>query len=546
MCRTVRRDLARAIMAPGSMRLERLVCVLFALIVGVAPRADADVLGRALKSARDPAGEGNAPPQSADLTAWAGEARATSLPELLQLAVRQAPGLASARIDIAVAEARIQQTWARNDWQLQAKLSASRTGGTSSDDDHDTQFSGTADLIRLLPTGGTVDLHVGTNYQGLRSETVIVNPLNNEPTSVVSSTTAWTHDITGSITQPLLRNRGRALFEANEARATLARDAAVLARRLTAIQTVQAVISAYWDLVLAEQTVAITRASLDLARERLRVTQIGADGGKVPRSEIPAVLQIIATREEDVLNGELTVLDRSIALRRTAGMPIGAGELGLRVATDLATQDRPLDLAALVERAYAASPELAQLAKQDASATLDVMVAENGLLPQLDAALSLGAIGTSDTFGDAATNLPQGKTLAITGSLTFSQSLGKNDALGRTREQRELKHKLAVTAVDLRAQLAQTMTRAVAQLELARRRVTLSQRAIDLANENIKIETDRFNLGKSTNFDVLNRLEELRQAELRKTQALIDGHKAEVVVHALTGDLLPMYGVALD
>jgi outer membrane protein TolC len=69
---------------------------------------------------------------------------------------------------------------------------------------------------------------------------------------------------------------------------------------------------------------------------------------------------------------------------------------------------------------------------------------------------------------------------------------------------------------------------------------------VRLANENIKIETDRFNLGKSTNFDVLNRQEDLRQAELRKTQALIDWHKAEIVVQALTGDILPMYGIAVE
>jgi outer membrane protein len=309
---------------------------------------------------------------------------------------------------------------------------------------------------------------------------------------------------------------------------------------------VPAVIAAYWDLVLAERSVAITQASLDLARERLRVTQIGADGGKIPRSEIPAVLQIIATREEDVLNGELTVLDRSIALRRAAGMPIGAGELGLRVSTDLDTKDEPLDLGKLVERAYTASPELAQLAKQDASATIDVWVTENGLLPQLDAALSAGPTGTDRTFTDAWGELAKLNALGVTGSLTFSQSLSRDQVKGQIREQRELKRKLTVNAFDIRAQIAQTMTRSVAQLELARRRVVLSQRAIDLANENIKIETDRFNLGKSTNFDVLNRQEDLRQAELRKTQALIDWHKAEVGVQALTGDVLPIYGIDVD
>ena len=518
------------------MRYARLAFV-FSTLLGLSLRADADVLGRVLAAADDQSGGTTPPQQPPDLTAWAGEARATTLPELLQIAVRQAPSLASAKLDIAIAEARIQQTWARNDWQTRAQLKGSRGYGIVSGGftiDQATTIDGTADLSRALPTGGTIALHLGTSYQS----TEIAPPTGNS--------SSWSEDISGSITQPLLRGRGRQLFEANEARATLARDASVLANRLVAIQSVQAVIAAYWDLVLAERTVAITQASLDLARERLRVTQIGADGGKTPRSEIPAVLQIIATREEDVLNGELTVLDRSIALRRATGMPIGAGELGLRVATDLETKDTQLDLGQLVERAYTASPELAQLAKQDASATLDVTVAENGLLPQLDAALSFGPTGTARTFGKSWSELAGFNEFVIGGSLTFSEALGNTAARGRVREQRETKLKLAVNAFDIRAQIAQTMTRAVAQLELARRRVILSQRAIDLANENIKIETDRFNLGKSTNFDVLNRLEDLRQAELRKTQALIDWHKAEIVVHSLTGDVLPMYGIAVD
>jgi outer membrane protein TolC len=533
------------------MRFSRLACLLFALIAGAPSGAHADVLGRALKAAEQQPGAGAPPPQTPTptLTEWAGEPRSITLPELLQITIRQAPNLQSATIDIAVAEARIEQTWARNDWLAKIQLTGNRTGevpeGTTTINS-ETRIGGTADLSRNLPTGGTIDLHAGTRYDRLAFTFTATNPLTGEPLTQTGTVTSWTNDLNGSITQPLLRNRGRRLFEANEVKATLARDVSVLARRLAAIQTAQTVISAYWDLVLAEQTVAITQGSLDLARERLRVTRIGADGGKVPRSEIPAVLQIIATREEDVLNGELGVLNASIAMRRAAGMPIGPGELGLRVATDLDIKDQPLVLGELVERAFAASPELAQLAKQDASATIDVEIAENGLLPQLDAALTVGTSSLGDTFADATRDMTKSKSFVVTGSLTFQQSLGRHDALGRTREQRELKHKLTVTAADLHFQIAQTMSRAVAQLELARRRVTLSQRAIELANENVKIETDRFNLGKSTNFDVLNRLEELRQAELRKAQALTDWHKAEVVIQSLTGDLLPMYGISVD
>jgi len=524
------------------MRSARLACVSFALFGVISSHVQADVVGRMLAIADDQPGGTPPPEQSSDLTAWAGEPRATTLPELLQIALRQAPALQSAKLDIAIAEARIQETWARNDWLLQAQLKGSRAYGIIANGvtvDTDTRFDGTADLSRLLPTGGTVGLHLASNYETSNFHT-------DTTPRIDGSTTSWIQDISGSITQPLLKGRGRTLFEANEVKATLARDVNVLAKRLAAIQTVQAVIAAYWDLVLAERTVAITQQSLDLARERLRVTQIGADGGKTPRSEIPAVLQIIATREEDVLQGELGVLNSSITLRRATGMPIGAGELGLRVATDLDTQDEPLDLGKLVERAYAASPELAELAKQDDSATIDIAVTENGLLPQLDAALSFGPTGTATTFGQSWQNLVELKTISIGGTLTFSRGLEQNDVRGRIREQRETKRKLTVNAFDVRAQIAQTMARAVAQVELARRRVALSQRAIELANENIKIESDRFNLGKSTNFDVLNRLEDLRQAELRQAQALIDWHKGDAGIQALTGDILPLYGIALD
>jgi hypothetical protein len=41
------------------------------------------------------------------------------------------------------------------------------------------------------------------------------------------------------------------------------------------------------------------------------------------------------------------------------------------------------------------------------------------------------------------------------------------------------------------------------------------------------------------------RLDEQRQAELRKVQAQIDWHKAETMMSMLTGDLLPMFGITV-
>ena len=512
----------------------RFRALLFTLVMtsGV---AHADLVTRALDQAGSPGGATTASVEN-NLLTWAGPVRQTSLPELLKVAVRQAPALETAKLDIAIAEAQIQQTWARRDWLFTAEAAGEWTGsglvggitiGSSRG------FSGTFDVTRGLSTGGTVGLHGSVGYS------------RTEPTGLPVQS-FWSDSIGVSLVQPLLRGRGSFLYNANEQRATISRDVAVLARRAVALATVQEIVSAYWDLVLAQRQVAITEASLTLARERLRITEIGAQGGKIARAEIPAVQQIIATREEEVLGGELGVLDRSIALRRAVGMEITAGELGLRVATELEAHDRGWTLGPMLEKAYTASPELAQLAKQGEGATIEIEVTENGLLPRLDLALSVGPTGTAEPFRGAAENLIKFSELSVQGSLTFQQALNRDDVKGRVKELRLGREKIRVDAADVRMQIAQTMARAIAQIELAKRRVVLSQRAIDLAIENIRIETDRFNLGKATNFDVLNRLEEQRQAELRKAQALIDWHKAETVVLALTGDLLPAFGITLD
>ena len=515
--------------------MRRFVFVVSSLLVllgGSAARAD--LTRRALAAADG----GGSPPQTT-LISWAGTVKQTTLPDLLQVAVRTAPALQSAKLDIEIAQAQIQQTWARHDWFVAAQAvgswseSVPLAGGVAIGSQK--TFSVTADLTHTIFSGGTFGVHLGTSYLNIDA-----------PGQPLLNQTIWTDDIGVSFVQPLLRGRGSDLFDANEKRARLNADAAVLGRRQAALDTIQQVVAGYWDLVLAQRQVAITEQSLTLARERLRITEIGARGGKIAQAEIPAVQQIIATREEDVLGGELVVVDRSIALRRSVGMPIGPGDLALRVDSDLEASDRGWTLDTLLEQAYAASPELAVLAKQDAGATIEIEVNDNGLLPQLDLALSLGPSGSDGNPSTALKKTIEFDEIAAQGSLTFRQGLARDDVKGRSRELRGNREKLRVNAADVRAQIAQAMSQAVAQIELAKRRVVLSQRAIDLAIENIRIETDRFNLGKSTNFDVLNRLEEQRQAELRKAQALIDWHKAETVVMALTGELLPAFGVTVD
>lgn len=527
-------------------RFAALAAAVFA-IAFTTTTATADVGAFALRMIDDPtgpAGGGNpanqsTAPETPELAAWAGAPTPTDLPGLLSTAIKSTPALRSATIDIAIAEARIVEAEGIDDFVLTAELSGGRTTGSFLFNDirfnsRDTSFGAAVGLSRSLSTGGTVTLGATMDYT------------RTEDDSDGSVSTQWTDTISAQVTQPLLRGRGAAIARAQQARAQLSRDVSVLARRQVAIDAVQTVIAAYWDLALAERQLAIRRAGLDLIAERRRLTEAGINGGKVAPSELLAVEQAVATQQEQILNAEVAVVQQSINVRRATGMSIEPGAIALASGAQAGAPAKTATLEQSLQRAFATSPELAQLAVQDKDATIEVQLAENGLLPQLDAALRLGPTGRGTSFSEAGENLVKFDEYTVAGTLTFQYELGHHAATGASRAARLSREKLQVTATDVKAQIAQAVAQEVAVLELAARRVALAQTAIDLAKKNIEVEQARFSLGKSTNFDVLQRQNELQSAELSKASAEIDARKAEAALAALTGDLLAEYGIDVD
>jgi len=76
--------------------------------------------------------------------------------------------------------------------------------------------------------------------------------------------------------------------------------------------------------------------------------------------------------------------------------------------------------------------------------------------------------------------------------------------------------------------------------------MSLSERVIQLAEKNVEAETRRFGLGRATNFDVLQRQDELQQAQLRRARAQVDYLNATAALDALTGVILKRYGITLN
>src|SRR5262249_7535962 len=98
---------------------------------------------------------------------------------------------------------------------------------------------------------------------------------------------------------------------------------------------------------------------------------------------------------------------------------------------------------------------------------------------------------------------------------------------------------------DIAAQVSAAVLRAVAAAEVARRRVEVLARSTDAATLDLAAERARFEVGRSTNFDVLRRQDELASAQLSQARAKVDQLTAIAQLEALTGEILARHGVRL-
>ncbi len=469
------------------------------------------------------------PPAAPLLGDVAGPAREVTLPEILALAVRTMPDLAQARLDRAIAADAVARAETWGDWAVGGSVAA--TAGRTATIDSSVTVGVSADIGRRLSTGGTLAFQALAGF--------------GRTAAGDTTTTGFTEEVSASYTQPLMQGRGEAFVRANERVARLQLTAVELQEQQTARDAVRDVVLAYLDLVDAENSLAIQRSSLDLARERLRVTEAGIRAGGVAESETISVEQAIATREEGAMSSELQVIDRSLTLRRMIGMEMGPGEIVLSSRIDLAVPARQWDNAALIEQALAQSPEFAAFDALDASAAIDVEVNEQGVLPNLDLVFTLGASGTDSNPASAAVELVKLQELSATGALNYRTAWGQRGARASLRSARLNRETVRVTRDDVRRQFIEGMSRAVAQVQAAERRFGIAARATKLAEKNLAVEQARLGLGRSRNVDVLIRQDELRAAQLRASQAVLDWHRAATAIAALTGELLPTYGVTL-
>jgi len=461
------------------------------------------------------------------------------LAEIVAVAVRQSPELARARIDADAARAALQRAEGIEDTQISATASTLAQHTPEHDPEGElveVDSNVGVSVTRRVATGG----QLGISATGDRLHTTT----RGQPESDVQH--RYFAALQLLLNQPLLRGGGAAAFEAPIRQAARQRDAAALNQEARARDLLVSLAQAYWQVAFAARQLEVRKASLDLAQKQLAYTEGAIRAEKVPRSEALAVQQAIATRKQDVIAGEQEVYERSLALRQLAGLEIGPD--ALIVTTEPLPAQLPadeLDATAVVRAAFDHSPELAALAASRRAAEIGVVVADSAARPRLDLDVSGGVTGADRHATSALRSGVDLPGYQVDASLTFQQSIERRAERGGQAVARASVATARIAEQDGRARLAVRATRAVQRARAALASIALGDEAIELAQQNITAELHRFELGKSTNFDVLRRQDELEQARLRHASAVTDYLSARADLDGLSGQILTRYGIVM-
>ena len=489
------------------------------------------------------------------------------LSEVLGLAIRDNIDLRSNAIDAGISEANVLAAQGAYDLLLTAGLS----GSASKTPQRGSQFTiatgsralgANVGFSRRLETGGNISLRldIGRSQQDQAANFFNAN---------AGSTTLSTYRVspTLTLTHPLLRGAGLKVGRAEINKAKLAVTQAEAAQLITAQNLVRDLVSAYWDVLAAHRDLQNKRNSVGLAGKQLERTKALVAAGRMAPVDAKSVEQALAARESDVLTAENTLLDRSLTLRTQMGQKFdGTDTLGVLPATDPVVRPRTVNVTDEIGRALAQNPQVRQIELSIASGRIDELVAANARLPQLDFSGSFVPTGRStDQTSDATTGNPgsegnwgeafknffneevRGNGLladwTVSGALSLTWDIRNRTARGR-HESVKLQIRKAETNLEKTKQtVAAAVIRSANGLRTAGKVMEVAEISVELAKENLAAEQARFEVGRSTNYDVLLRLDELDKSQAQALNAQISYLKALAQLQALSGEILPAYGL---
>jgi len=348
-----------------------------------------------------------------------------------------------------------------------------------------------------------------------------------------------------SVTQALLRGAGLSYNLATLRQARL--DTGISRHELRGYSEflVAQVEETYWDYALIQRQIEIFLESLKLAEQQKSETEEMIRIGSLAESELAAAEAEIALRRESLINARSDLEKTRLNMLRLLNPP-GSDSWGRHIALlhRPVVPDVTLDeVDAHVRVALRMRPDLNQARLKLERGDLETVKTKNGLLPKMDFFITLGKTGYAGSFSDSYRNIDD-SSYDIRAGVNLEYPFMNRKARALHRRSLLSKEQAEESVLNL-SQLVQVDVRS-AYIEVNRTKEQIAAKAATrtLQEEKVRIEMEKFRVGKSTTLLVAQAQRDLLASRISEVQTIASYLKSLIELYRLEGSLLERRGIA--
>jgi len=387
-------------------------------------------------------------------------------------------------------------------------------------------------VVQQIPTGGNFSLSLSSYKSDTNESFQLINP-------------RFGSEIRLDFTQPLLKNFGPKVSRREILLAENYLEISDIELQNTLLDTIYSVQEAYWGLVYSIENLKVKQQSLQLARDLVAKNKKEVQFGQLAPIEILNAEAVVAEREADLLQAEALIIRTEEGLK----VLINIAAEGDPRQKKIVPQDRPdftvaqVSLEEALKQAFDRRPDLKVVQKTIETRELKLSVARNQMLPSLDLKFSYwspgiggdlliyknndpftGIVvgtqkgGAGQSLSDALKLLYNNWNVGLTLSIPLSSFLTKADFAYAQTDLNQSQIKLK----DLEQQVSLDVSDAVRTVETNAKRVGAYRVARELAEKTLEAEVKKLQVGRSTNYFVLDYQDKLANARSNEVKAKID------------------------
>jgi outer membrane protein len=342
-----------------------------------------------------------------------------------------------------------------------------------------------------------------------------------------------TSDLRLVLTQPLLRGFGpnAAFYDLRVSRRS--REGQERQFEMERQRLAVDVTRSYYQVIQQRQLLAVARQSLDRSESLRKASTARLEVGLVSKLDVYRAELQASQAQESMVRAETSLEAELEHFRTLLGLsPSDALQPeALTLPEDVVDDIEPVEV--LTQRALENRLDLLETRDQVGDARRTASLARQNLLPQLDVNLGVTQFGTGTTYGNAFHSAERQVNLFFSTSYPLERS---NEAASRAVAQLDVSSRertLRQRQLDLEAEVRG----AVRELQRIRKSIELQKKGVEVAEQQRRLATLRYQRGLASNFDVVDAEGSLVVARSALVGLLTSYQVARVDLMRVTGTL---------